>query len=200
MESGSNIARSAREPDQRLRRPFQQLDHRKVGALRVFENRELPDVLDIRRRDKNFGAQALCFFERRFAILDGEVDRPVWRYRTPVVLNLDHPPGRLVTLVKLRVLLSHSARDRLRRPSEQPGVKLGGGLHVLSVQLVPAERARFVDELGPDVQLRLPQCKHCAGRVSDDGHPADVHHVEGRHGQGAAEIFGLLSALVRTLD
>jgi hypothetical protein len=67
-------------------------------------------------------------------------------------------------------------------------------------ELVPAEGARLVDDLGADVLARLPDADERAARVDEAGHAAGLQHVHRLDDELAAGRDRLRGDLVGVVD
>ena len=85
-------------------------------------------------------------------------------------------------------------------PTEDRAVERRRRLLVAGRQPVEVQRSVLVDDLGPDVLLRLPDAEHRAFGIGDHGHASRVHHVE-RVGERRATCGAdLLDRVVGTGD
>jgi hypothetical protein len=70
-------------------------------------------------------------------------------------------------------------------------------VHVGRRELVHAEAADVIDALGSDPRARLPDREDRTLGVFEDGHAAEVHHVEGVVDHGASEPSRARGSTVR---
>src|SRR6201999_2548178 len=76
-------------------------------------------------------------------------------------------------------------------PIEDGGVEVPRAGDVAGAELVPAEAAVLVDQLGAGEGAGLPDPDHRTGRVAEDGHLAEAHHVHHRSDRLAAGLTDL---------
>ena len=99
-----------------------------------------------------------------------------------------------------RTVYSRAAHVLAGLPAEDADVERQRRVLAAALQLVPAERARLVDELRALVLARLPDADDGAVGVDEDGHAAGLHDVDRRHRDLPAGLGRLRDGRVRVVD
>src|SRR5204862_6608587 len=113
-------------------------------------------------------------------------------------LNLHHTANVILTIAPFGV--RGFAAVGLRSPAEKFGIKLFRLFRVIRQQRVPAERSNFSFDAHALVHLWLPDTEVRAGRIGNDGHAADFHHVEGFLHDSAPERYGFGRRFISARD
>src|SRR4051794_39728559 len=92
--------------------------------------------------------------------------------------------GRNATDELLMILDMQVARGILlslnKAPVEELVIEPSGGGGIGSTQIGPAHRTVLVRNAHAFVLFGLPDGKNSSGWIGNNGHAADIHHVEGR--------------------
>jgi hypothetical protein len=153
-------------------------------------------------------AELLGAGARAVGVRDGEVDPPVRRQvRGPLLAGHRHhaadPALRLgVALTRQMPAGVLAALERHGRgaPAEDLAVEALGAVRVARQQLVPAHRARLVDEARSDVLPGLPDAERRTRAVGEHRHPPRVEDVEGLGEHPAAGVRHLRGGRVGVVD
>ncbi len=152
------------------------------------------------RRDHG-AAEPRCVLSGGVHVVDPEADVPLRRLARQA-------DGDEVAWHRLRRLAPDEAGQPEQRhraeavhlPAEDATVEGVGALGLGRGELAHRPRARLVDDLGAAVGLGLGDGEDGAGRVGEDGRPADAGEVECGGDDAAAGRAGPLGGLVRALD
>ena len=148
----------------------------------------------IMKRDRDLGSIASGKLAD-LAIVDGDVDSPVWRHRSHVRLNLHHPTDVIVAVNDLGI--RRRAAIGLRLPTKELRVKIDRLVWIVSEQLVPTQRVCLTFDADALVLFRLPNAEVSSGWISDHRHASNIHHVERFLDHVGAECFRFRGDLVR---
>src|SRR5207302_1346827 len=98
------------------------------------------------------------------AVVNSDIDSPIWRHRPHLRLNLHYPADVLVAIGDLGI--RRRTAIGLGLPTKELRIKIDRLGRVIREQLVPTKRICFAFHSDAFVYLRLPNTKVRARRIS----------------------------------